>query len=205
MSADPPSRRERERERHRQEILAAAESLFLERGIDAATMDDIASASEFAVGTLYRYFRSKDDLAVALVVDRVCAFAERLEAIAEGAFHAELQELLDLWEDSARRSYPLMQVMFSGRRTIPNPEDECSELFELFERVSAAVARVLGHGVEQGELDGEPDQMAVALLSLLHGLTRHAWRRRASELGAAIWTARRVFLDGCCRRHTELA
>jgi TetR/AcrR family transcriptional regulator len=55
-------RKERERLRHRQEILDKALKLFTERGFHNVSMQQIADASEFAVGTLYNFFESKDSI-----------------------------------------------------------------------------------------------------------------------------------------------
>jgi TetR/AcrR family transcriptional regulator len=56
------SRKQRERLRHRQEILDTALKLFSERGFHNVSMQQIAEASEFAVGTLYNFFVSKEML-----------------------------------------------------------------------------------------------------------------------------------------------
>jgi len=60
------SRKEREKERHRNEIIDAGESLFLSQGYDNTTMEEIAQEAEFAKGTLYNYFESKEDLYLAI-------------------------------------------------------------------------------------------------------------------------------------------
>ena len=49
------------------EILAAARSLLEQRGPEAMTMEDIATAAGVAKGTVYLYFQSKDDLIQALI------------------------------------------------------------------------------------------------------------------------------------------
>ena len=70
--ADPApglSRREREAARHRQEIHSVAESLFSEKGYFQTTMEEVARAAEFAVGSLYKFFKSKDDLYAAVLVE----------------------------------------------------------------------------------------------------------------------------------------
>ncbi len=60
------ARRQRERQERRSAILDAADRAFLEKGFDQATMDDIAGEAELSKGTLYLYFKSKDDLFTAL-------------------------------------------------------------------------------------------------------------------------------------------
>ena len=56
------TRKERERVRHRDDILKAALKLFSEKGFHNVSVQDIAAESEFAVGTLYNFFQSKEQL-----------------------------------------------------------------------------------------------------------------------------------------------
>ena len=62
MATKQLTRKERERLQHRQEILDTAIKLFSERGFHNVSMQQIAEASEFAVGTLYNFFESKEAL-----------------------------------------------------------------------------------------------------------------------------------------------
>lgn len=55
-------RRELTREQRRQVFMRAGEYLFGEKGYNATTMEDIARRAEFATGTIYRYFNSKEEL-----------------------------------------------------------------------------------------------------------------------------------------------
>lgn len=55
-------RKEREKELRREEILNAAQKIFFEKGLQSATMDEIAEAAELSKGTLYLYYGSKEDL-----------------------------------------------------------------------------------------------------------------------------------------------
>ena len=47
---------------HQQNILAAAEKLFSEKGVCQTTMDDISRAAEYSKSTIYVYFHSKDEI-----------------------------------------------------------------------------------------------------------------------------------------------
>ncbi|EKQ54646.1 MAG: transcriptional regulator [Methanobacterium sp. Maddingley MBC34] len=60
-------RREREKEQRRKDIFKAAEKLFLSRGYDDVSMNDIASAVELSKATLYLYFDNKEELFFAIV------------------------------------------------------------------------------------------------------------------------------------------
>jgi TetR/AcrR family transcriptional regulator len=61
-------RKEREKEQRREEIIGAAQKVFFEKGLQPATMDDIADAAEVSKGTLYLYYKSKEDLYLAVVL-----------------------------------------------------------------------------------------------------------------------------------------
>ncbi len=60
------SRKQRETNLRKQNILEAAEKLFLANGYEDTTMSQIANEAEFSKGTLYNYFKSKDDLYLAI-------------------------------------------------------------------------------------------------------------------------------------------
>jgi AcrR family transcriptional regulator len=55
-------RRQREKQERRESILEAAERVFLRNGVAGAKMDEIAHEAELSKGTLYLYFRNKDEL-----------------------------------------------------------------------------------------------------------------------------------------------
>ena len=59
-------RKQRERERRRQQIIVAAKRVFSEKGFSKSTMEDIAREAELSPGTLYLYFKNKDELYASL-------------------------------------------------------------------------------------------------------------------------------------------
>jgi AcrR family transcriptional regulator len=61
------SRRERDRLLRQADILRAAEHLFALKGYHEATMQDIAKEAQYAIGTVYLYFKDKDALYLSLV------------------------------------------------------------------------------------------------------------------------------------------
>ena len=95
------SRRDRERERHRREILAAALNLFSRKGFADTTMAEIAAQAEFAVGTLYRFFKDKEALYHALIADTVREFAQAASAAIETP-GTEIEKLERYIETKAR-------------------------------------------------------------------------------------------------------
>lgn len=74
-----PSRREREREQHRLEVLDAAERVFARDGYHGTTVESIAKEAEFAVGTLYNFFSGKDDLFAAVLFRIADELMEEME------------------------------------------------------------------------------------------------------------------------------
>ena len=85
-------RREREKLTQRQEMLAAALDLFSKRGYRNVSMQEIAGKAEFAIGTLYKFFRSKEDLYKALITERANTFDEALK-LAIGEPDQEIEKL----------------------------------------------------------------------------------------------------------------
>lgn len=85
-----PREPKQERSRRKQEqLLAAAESLFAERGYEAVTADDIAERAGYGTGTFYNYFANKMQ-AFVMVADRheqavVPTLAPVRAALEEGA------------------------------------------------------------------------------------------------------------------------
>ena len=68
----------------RMEILGAARKVFAERGYEHATLEEIAGGADFAKGSLYNYFRSKDDLFREVVFGAI----EDVEGLAAAALAA---------------------------------------------------------------------------------------------------------------------
>lgn len=53
--------------RNRERLLDTAKRLFIERGVDEVTMYDVAKAADVGQGTLYRHFKNKMELSLALL------------------------------------------------------------------------------------------------------------------------------------------
>ena len=62
----------------RTRMLQAAEELAVQGGWDGVQMREVAQRAEVALGTLYRYFPSKEHLLVSVMLDEVGQLADRL-------------------------------------------------------------------------------------------------------------------------------
>lgn len=74
---------ERRRRRNHEALIGAARFVMAEKGIDAATMLEIAEKADVGAGTVYSYFKSKDDLAVAVLERLMHDLALRIEKVTD--------------------------------------------------------------------------------------------------------------------------
>lgn len=73
---------ERERHEKRARILEAARALFLERGVEAVTLREIAQRIEYSTTAIYVHFPDKAALVEAMITEDFAAFSRGLEAAA---------------------------------------------------------------------------------------------------------------------------
>ncbi len=79
------SRREHEAQQRRREILKAARTLFVEKGIRNTTLDEIAETAAFGKGTIYNYFSSKEELFREIIYDLTDEIFEETRLAMEAA------------------------------------------------------------------------------------------------------------------------
>jgi len=91
-------RKEREKEARREAILDAAAQVFWRKSFHEATLDEIASEAELAKGTLYNYYKDKQDIFASLMIRGHRDFQERLSLEIErgGTLHNILVRILDM-------------------------------------------------------------------------------------------------------------
>jgi AcrR family transcriptional regulator len=81
--AKPQGRVARKQQRKREALVEAGYKVMSERGIDYATMQEIAEVADVGAGTVYSYFKSKDDLAIAVLERLMHDLALRIEAVTD--------------------------------------------------------------------------------------------------------------------------
>jgi AcrR family transcriptional regulator len=108
-----PERKEREKEHRKEEIIDAAQKVFFEKGLLAATMDDIAEAAELSKGTLYLYYKSKEDLYLAVMMRGTEKLTEMFHAVVASS-DPTLQKIVNFGAAYSAffRSYPNFFRMF---------------------------------------------------------------------------------------------
>jgi AcrR family transcriptional regulator len=74
-------RKRREREQRRRQIMRAAHKVFSIKGFTKTTMEDIAREAELSPGTLYLYFKNKDELYASLSVEVLERLCEKLKRV----------------------------------------------------------------------------------------------------------------------------
>jgi AcrR family transcriptional regulator len=77
------TRSDRRKRRNRQALIEAGYEVMARKGVDAATMAEIADRADVGAGTVYNYFASKDDLAMAVIEQVMNRLAQRIEAVTD--------------------------------------------------------------------------------------------------------------------------
>jgi AcrR family transcriptional regulator len=95
-SSGKTQRREKEYRFRRAEILAQAEKIFAGRGFHETTMAQIAQASGFSIGSLYHFFRGKEELYSLMVMEKVRLMYDGImEAVGrEGSIEGRIRALV---------------------------------------------------------------------------------------------------------------
>jgi AcrR family transcriptional regulator len=80
MTRDEPPFRSLSREGRRERILRAAKRVLMEKGVDEASMDDVAACAGTTKPTVYAHFKSKEELFAAVVEYIKGLFAGKLRS-----------------------------------------------------------------------------------------------------------------------------
>ena len=159
-----------ERKMRQDRILEGALSVFKEKGLDGATMDEIANASGFGKATLYYYFKSKEEVFSAILVDGWQNIWESLEpVIAEhGSPRKTFVNVLIKIAENAQNRPGLFEFLFNVPKAITLDEQPWKDYQH---RLYAIIQGLLEDGVIKGEFPKvDPQLMFKALGGLFMGL-----------------------------------
>lgn len=160
-------------EARHQQILQAAAVCFGRRGFHQATMQDICSEVGLSPGSVYRYFRSKEDLIAALVETDRAKHIARIEAVRDQEdIYSALQILADQTLDTLNDPELSQLHAEIGAEMLRNPTVK-----ELVRNSNAAIldslAETLRLAQQRGAIDTdlEPRATAELLVAVVDGLS----------------------------------
>ena len=170
-------RKERERERRRQQIIVAAKRVFSEKGFTRATMEDIAHEAELSPGTLYLYFKNKDELYASLSLRILHYMLIRLEHL-NNDNHADIEARISGLKEAMYDVYefdPMILInMFhlQSSDTLKNLTPELlSEIKRLSKRSLSEMAKLFEEGVQTGVfINKHPMAIADTFWALFSGV-----------------------------------
>jgi AcrR family transcriptional regulator len=114
LSGAPPG--PRQPDLRRAALTGAAAELFISRGVDATTIDDIAARARLSKGSFYHYFRTKADILAAVRTRFAVEFRDHVAAAVERRGNASWAEKLGAWVEGMVTAYlelhPLHDVLF---------------------------------------------------------------------------------------------
>jgi AcrR family transcriptional regulator len=202
METERIGRKEREYLAHRDEILSAAEKVFAAKGFFLTTMSDIAREAEFGTGTLYKYFRSKEELYFTLIDEKVeeinclvkAELSQRTSAV------ERIKKVLGLQFEFFERNRDFFRIYISERNRFEwTVKDELGKgLHEKMVAYINILAEVMRQGIERGEFRPlNPMDLAHALVGIVNSFV-FEWMisREPYPLNSKLATVLEIFLGG---------
>ncbi len=166
------SRRENQKSYNRTQILQTAQELFSNHGFHDVSMHLIAEESGFSIGTLYNFFKDKEDLYGVLVKDNFLAFHHELVQALDGP--GDEVERIRAYVSAKGRIFQnnrsMMRLYFAETRasSFDIKSGLNVELRTIYEDFMQRLAAVFESGIQRGLFRPlmEPYYLAVALASL---------------------------------------
>jgi AcrR family transcriptional regulator len=171
-------RKIREKQARKKEILTAARTLLLEKGINGTSINRIARQAELGIGTIYFYYRSKEELFVELQTEGLALLNKRIEQAcsAEKTPADRIRCMAAAYRKFSKADKNYFEVI---NAFLSAPDILLSE--ELKTRIDTHGHRILGHlrrSLDEGVLRGtfrsdlSAKKTAVAFWGMLHGLVQ---------------------------------
>ncbi|MCU0559874.1 MAG: TetR/AcrR family transcriptional regulator [Desulfobacterales bacterium] len=170
-------RKEREKERRRQQIMVAAKRVFSEKGFSKATMEDIAQEAELSPGTLYLYFKNKEELYASLslrILQYLLLRIEHVNAVKGSGPDEKLKQLMEAMYDVYEFDPLTIINMFhlQSSETLKNLSPQLlSEIKDLSGKSMGAISQIFKDGVARGVfIDRHPVALADTFWSVFSGV-----------------------------------
>lgn len=194
-------RKKEPRSVHRENIASAASALFMEKGIAATSMDDIAKAAGYSKATLYVYFEDKEEIVGILVL---CSMKKLYDYIASAlARRDSTKARYDLICKSLmqyQEEFPLYFDMALGKINIDFENrdylQEEKETYLVGEKINEKLKDFLVEGMEKGDLRKDLELMPAIFhfWGMLSGIIRLAANKEA-YIKKAMGLSREQFLE----------
>lgn len=150
-------RKKEPRNVHRFQIASAAQRLFMEKGMTAVSMDDIAKAAGYSKATLYVYFQNKEEIISVLVLESMKKLKDYLsEACEVKAPMKEKYHHICLGLVRYQEEYPSYFVMALDKINVEVEQEDCleeeRETYHVGEEINEMVGRIIEDGIKKGEI-----------------------------------------------------
>jgi AcrR family transcriptional regulator len=185
----------------REEIIRAAADVFRQRGVEAATLLEVATSLGTDRATLYYYVGSKEELLQEIVRNALQDVLEAAETIkrSRASTPEKVKALIASMVQNYVENYPHMSIYVEDLGRIARQDSEWAvDVLDRTRRYEAVVHAVLAKGQRDGTLrdDVPVDLAALSLFGMINWM--HRWYRPKSEFSAdeIADSFTRVFLDG---------
>lgn len=182
------------RDKRREQIMNAALKVFAKKGFIGAKTNMIAKEAGLSEGLLYKYFKSKDELFVSLVLKAVEGSKSALKSVYQfpGSPLQQLRSLSEHILDEENQDYFLLIHQTRIGEGIP---DQAKELMKQYstKRYSEQLVPLLKKGQESGEFAaGDTSELAANYLKVLSGLVTLKLSEDNESLPEVDWLLRLV-------------
>ncbi len=202
METERRSRKEREYWAHRGEILSAAEKVFAAKGFFPTTMSDIARQAEFGTGTLYKYFKSKEELYFTLIDEKVEEINRLVNAeLSQKSSAVErIKEVLRLQFEFIEQNRDFFRIYISERSRFEwtVKDDLGKSLHEKMVSYIDILSEVIRQGIRKGEFRPmDPKDLAHAFVGMVNSFV-FEWliSRERYPLVSKLDIVLQIFLNG---------
>jgi len=181
-------RKQREKKQRRQEILHAARKVFSNKGYHSATIEEIALEAELSPGTLYLYFKNKEELHTFLSIEILKRLADEIQKVVSQDISVEdkMERFCDVFIDIYDYDSNILINLFhlqSGETLKNLSEDVLKQIKTYSIMAHGAIADVVKQGINQGIFI---DEHPAALADIF-------W---ASYCGIVLWVDSKRLLNG---------
>lgn len=157
-------------EERKEQILTAATAVFADRGFAHARMDDIAWEANLSKGTLYWYFKSKDDIIVAILHHLCDQEYAQLQTLltAEGTVRQRLRQFAHHSSAELEQMANLLPMFFEFYALAGRDTAVRDFLKRHFQRSRNTLIELIEQGIERGEFHNIDAEQATLMLVAVH-------------------------------------